>query len=224
MNRNTAILIFANSATQEKNRKFFLKSEVLFDALNKEAILKAKQTGLPYFLVSEKEQSGATFGERYTNALASIFDQGFDHVISIGNDTPQLCSQHILDAAREVKRNKAVVGPSKDGGFYLLGIHKSSFNPDLLLQLPWQKVQLLETLLQVFSQKNIHAKKLQVLQDIDTLEDVQALKDAFYISGTIRFILCQIASLKVFGTTYVTNYTFKPRSTQLYNKGSPLAA
>lgn len=197
---------------------------MLFDALNEQAIKKAKQTGLPYFLISEKEQKGDTFAERYTNALQTIFKKGFEHVISIGNDTPQLCSQHILDAAQAMQSNKAVIGPSKDGGFYLLGIHKSFFNRKLFLQFPWQQAHLLDSILEAISLNNIESIQLPTLQDIDTLKDVNRLKDAFHISSSIKFILWQIVALNRTQTTYQKTYHTNPFLVQLHNKGSPLAA
>jgi len=197
---------------------------MLFNALNAEALQKVKQTGLPYFLVSEKEQLGTTFAERYTNALESIFAQDFDNVISIGNDTPQLRSQDILDASQAIKETKAVLGPSKDGGFYLLGIHKTFFNRNLFLQFPWQKAQLLNSILRAFDLKNVDTLKLQILQDIDTLEDIQVLKDTFYLSKNIRSILWQIVSLKTATISLEISYVPTLFFSQFYNKGSPLTA
>ena len=87
MNTNkTAILIFANSAAKEVERKEFLSTEI-FSALNKQTLKKAKKSKLPYFVVSEKEQIGISFGERFTNAIDLIFKKGFDNVIYSGVTT-----------------------------------------------------------------------------------------------------------------------------------------
>ena len=84
MNKGTAILIFANSAEFEAVQKPFRSSETLFDALNEQTIKIVEKTGLPYFHFSEKNQYGATFGERFANAIQSIYDKGFQTVITIG--------------------------------------------------------------------------------------------------------------------------------------------
>jgi hypothetical protein len=67
--QKTAILIFANSAKHEGHQKSFRKSVALFKELNRQTIQKVKKTKLPFFIFSEKEQSGSNFGERYQMLL-----------------------------------------------------------------------------------------------------------------------------------------------------------
>jgi len=110
MNKKIAILIFANSAEYEAKQKPFQSSEVLFDVLNAQILKVVKNTGLPYFLSSEKNQIGATFGERFTNAIESIYNRGFEAVVTIGNDTPHLQTKHILTAVHQLKQNDIVLG------------------------------------------------------------------------------------------------------------------
>jgi len=62
-------------------------------------------------------------------------------VITIGNDTPILKSHHIVEASRQLESKNVVLGPSLDGGFYLLGIHKTHFNREQFIDLPWQNEQ-----------------------------------------------------------------------------------
>ena len=104
-NNQTAILIFANSAEFEAIQKPFQSSQLLFDALNLQTLKVVKKTGIPYFLSSEKNQTGNSFGERFTNAIQSVYDKGFENVITIGNDTPHLQSQHILKAVENTQTN-----------------------------------------------------------------------------------------------------------------------
>ncbi|CAN0575163.1 unnamed protein product, partial [Ectocarpus sp. 12 AP-2014] len=66
------------------------KGERVFETLTKETLRKVKRTKQPYFHISEKEQTGNSFGERFTNAIQTVFDKGYEHIITVGNDTPQL--------------------------------------------------------------------------------------------------------------------------------------
>ena len=76
MTKKTAILIFANSAKEEANANP-LQIVLFFETLTNETINKVKQTGLPYFHFTEKQQIGNSFGARFTNAIQSVFDKGF---------------------------------------------------------------------------------------------------------------------------------------------------
>ena len=86
----TAILIFANSAQKEAALKPFQSSKALYHLLNTKTIATAKKAGLPFFHYSESEQVGYSFGERFTSAITSVFNKGFENIIVIGNDTPHL--------------------------------------------------------------------------------------------------------------------------------------
>lgn len=196
---------------------------MLFDELNRQTIAKVQKTGLPYFFISEKEQVGTTFGERYTNAIQFVYDQGFESIITIGNDTPNIQTSQLLATAKYLETEKIVVGPSKDGGFYLLGMHKSQFNPTAFLALPWQTGALFKSTVRLFKLKAT-VFTLRVLQDIDTLVDVKQLKDLFYVSKQVKQLLLQINGVALSAVPLVT----LPRERNLikdhFNKGSPIAA
>ena len=137
-NPKTAILIFANSSAREAHIKPFVNAEAVFSTLNSEIISKVKKTNLPYFIVDEHEQIGRTFGERFANAIQGIYNKGYDTVISVGNDTPQLKTSQILKANTQISEDNFVLGPSQNGGFYLLALHQSNFDFETFIKLPWQ--------------------------------------------------------------------------------------
>ncbi|WP_047417825.1 DUF2064 domain-containing protein [Cellulophaga sp. Hel_I_12] len=172
----TAILCFANSAQEEVKHKYLPKGRDLFNALTNNTLKTVEKTGLAYFHFTEKQQLGATFGERFSNAIQAIFEKGFQRVITVGNDTPLLKSQHIVEAVRQLESKNVVLGPSLDGGFYLLGIHKTHFNREQFIDLPWQTSSIKKTLLTlVRSYKDTQVALLANLGDIDAKEDVQRL-------------------------------------------------
>ena len=103
-----------------------LGAKDLFEALSRHTQNTVKKTQLSYFHFTEKNQKGSSFGERFTNAIQSVYDIGFEQIITIGNDSPHLQASQILETARTISKNKAVLGPSKDGGFYLMGLHKAT--------------------------------------------------------------------------------------------------
>ncbi|GAA4238614.1 hypothetical protein GCM10022291_29760 [Postechiella marina] len=216
-----AILIFANSAEKEMVSKPFSSSS-LFEALNLQTINIAKKTGLPYFHLNEAQQVGANFGERFTNAIQTVYNQGYNSVITIGNDTPHLTSKHILKTAEKLKTHHVVLGPSTDGGFYLMGLKKQQFNPDVFLKLPWQTTNLNRSISKVLASKKSNIHYLEVLTDIDNASDIKLVLNSFKsISTTIKSILLQsilnISKIIAYHNIAFNNFILNRQ----HNKGSP---
>lgn len=197
--------------------------EVLFQTLTQETLQKAKKTGLPCFHISEKEQTGNSFGERFTNAIQTVFEEGFENIITIGNDTPQLKTTHLLKTKAALEAGETVLGPSLDGGFYLMGIHKSNFDKETFKRLPWQRFSLFNRISSLLEQTDSLLYHLPVLSDIDTIKDVKRL--AYFknsISSTVLQMLMLLLQLeKAFQTIEISLFsaTFLQ---QPFNKGSPV--
>ena len=218
----TAILIFAKSSKEELKYKPMPKGRVLFDGLTEHALKTARKTGLPYFLISEKEQIGSGFGERFVNAISSIFKMDFDKVIAIGNDTPQLQASDIIRASGLICAGNAVLGPSMDGGFYLIGLHKCRFDAVAFKELPWKSNTLTKNITALFAASNVHILQLRVLLDLDTHTDLKrvlkGLKDS--AEKIFQLILTLVTSvIKIIVQAYIP-FNFKSKSTY-FNKGSP---
>ncbi len=140
--QKTAIIIFAISAKAECLHKKLLNDAhdnfKLFEQLNNRISAEVKKAGIPYFLFDENVQEGATYGERIVNAMAIVYSKGFENVIIVWNDCPNLGLQHIEKAIAEVPRLPLVIGPDHWGGVYLLGVSKSVFDSARFATLYWQ--------------------------------------------------------------------------------------
>ena len=172
-----AILIFSRTAKAEASEKRLLyrdsKKKALASLMINRTKQVAKASGLPTFFYSENLQIGSTFGERFTNAIESIFNKGFEKVIALGNDCLAVSENDILQAAELLEKTPSVLGPSTDGGVYLLGIQKQAFQKEAFLNIDWQT----ECVFQQLSSLNKNIKILSTKSDIDTPEDlVTALK------------------------------------------------
>ncbi|MCD2257758.1 TIGR04282 family arsenosugar biosynthesis glycosyltransferase [Psychroserpens luteolus] len=222
MNNKTAILIFANTAKFEAAQKPFQSSEVLFDAFNAQTLKIVERAGLPYFHSSEKNQIGSTFGERFTNAIQSVYEKGFDTIIAIGNDTPHLQTKHILKAVQQLEQNDVVLGPSKDGGFYLMGLKQSNFNVETFLKLPWQTSRLNQSISRLIRSKKVNLYYLETLSDIDKTSDIKAIMNRFErISNDLKQLLKTYISIeKRIYYTSINLVSILSRDTY-FNKGSP---
>ncbi|WP_179343661.1 TIGR04282 family arsenosugar biosynthesis glycosyltransferase [Winogradskyella ursingii] len=222
-NKKTAILIFANSAKKELNSKGIQSSEV-FEILNTETLKTVSKTGLPYFHFSEEEQVGNNFGKRFHNAIKSIFKKGFDQVISVGNDTPHLTTKHILKAVTQFNQTDFVLGPSTDGGYYLMGFKKSHFQKLSFLELAWEKRTLQNSFQHQINHIGASVCHLETLSDLDEASDVDLIFQHFeQLSNRIKSILLKIKNVSNFIFESIL-FSFKLIYPNLYfNKGSPIS-
>jgi hypothetical protein len=219
---SVAVLIFANSSNEELKNKAISNGHTLFDSLTEHTLNTVNRTGLPYFLLTEKEQNGITFGERFVNAINFVFDKGFESVITLGNDTPHLNTNDILRAACSVSRNEFVLGPSTDGGFYLMGLHKCQFHEVDFRYLPWQTNSLSKTIAALIEAQNYKVMRFHVLQDLDNLSDLKKVLNGYRTIS--KEILKTILSLLTPMTRNFHHQCILIRinfENRYFNKGSP---
>ncbi len=220
--QSTAILIFARSARLDAAYKGLYGSERFLDELTRQTLLKARRTGLPCFHFDENSQTGNTFGERLGNAMKTLYEKGAEHLIVIGNDSPDLCTKTLLDAAHKLSEGNTVLGPSPDGGTYLIGISRLQFRLKAFVKLPWQQSDLLEKLIQWNISSGGRPVILDSKLDLDTLTDCRnwvglpgilynRLQRLLIGFAALASIIRSVADTRVFSIGYATPF----------NKGSP---
>ena len=221
----TAVLVFANSPSAETLHKPIHNAENLYHELTGQVIQTVEKSGLPYFHFTEHEQTGFNFGERFTNAIQAVFDHGFDNVITIGNDSPQLKASHIKSASLHLNKQEFVLGPSTDGGFYLMGIQRTQFNATKFKNLPWQTNRTATTLLGLIQETNPKVVRLETLTDVDCISDLKQLLNLFHsIPNAIMEQMRSILGVDSLLIVYEQIYFSKDFGKSFYNKGSPLVA
>jgi len=115
-------------------------------------------------------QKGNDLGEKMSNAFLIAFSMGYKKVIIIGSDCFDLSEDIITDAFNLLDENEVVLGPAKDGGYYLLGM--KTFYASLFQNKVWSTENvLLDTLLDL-SNLNVSSKLLPTLSDIDEEKDL----------------------------------------------------
>jgi hypothetical protein len=96
-------------------------------------------------------------------------------VIFIGADAPDLTARHLVEAASALARNRVVVGPAVDGGYWLLGL-SMPFDP-LFDDVPWGTEHVLPTTLSRLRQAGVEPVMMPVLADLDRPEDLDRWPD-----------------------------------------------
>ncbi len=119
-----------------------------------------------YKLTSQK---GFTLGDKMHNAFEEAFES-YKKVVIIGSDCYDLNSKIIKTSLEILEENNVVVGPAKDGGYYLLGMSK--FFPQLFADKAYSTENVLKELLEEAENLQLSVYQLPVLNDIDTLEDL----------------------------------------------------
>lgn len=117
---------------------------------------------------SKHLQEGEDLGIRMCNAFETIFKE-CSQVLIIGSDCAQLKPIHIENAIEELKLSNLVLGPSLDGGYYLLGM--DDFYPSLFENIEWSTGEVLNKTISIAKNLNLQASQIEPLSDIDYIED-----------------------------------------------------
>ena len=118
-------------------------------------------------------QKGNNLGDRITNALNISF-KNFSPIVVIGSDLWNLEISDIEDAFRILKNKNIVIGPSTDGGYYLIGIN--FLDTKIFENKDWGGESVLnDTIRDIDDKKNIHL--LDEKNDIDTYDDLCQFPD-----------------------------------------------
>jgi rSAM/selenodomain-associated transferase 1 len=128
-------------------------------------------------------QKGDNLGQRMANAFKDIFKKGYSQAILIGTDIPELSRDIITSAHIALEKKDIVIGPSIDGGYYLIGFKTKSFSTSIFKNIDWSTRTVFDQTLQAIKQKDLQYEILSQLNDIDTLEDLNALADRIKSGG-----------------------------------------
>jgi rSAM/selenodomain-associated transferase 1 len=116
-------------------------------------------------------QRGNDLGARMAGAISGGFKAGYERVVIIGSDCPDVIPKHIQSAFSDLKTHDAVIGPATDGGYYLLGLNE--FQEDLFRKKEWSESSVFDQTMAVFKDRDLSVCRLEELNDIDTIEDLK---------------------------------------------------
>jgi rSAM/selenodomain-associated transferase 1 len=145
-------------------------------------------------------QAGAELGERMEQAFVRVFREGADKALLIGSDIPGLSSAVILEAFESLTSHDAVIGPARDGGYYLIGFQKNGFDAAIFHDMIWSTQAVYdETIMRLRE----NAREIHVLPqctDVDTKEDLKTLLHELASQGpadsqTLKFLRSQRSSI-----------------------------
>jgi rSAM/selenodomain-associated transferase 1 len=179
----------------------------LADAFTHDALAKVRKLGSP--MVIAASATGALHDNHYFRTLARRFDavlvdQEHGHLgarmarvlsayapagaLLIGTDTPSLPGSILRRAAALIRRNHVVLGPSLDGGYYLVGIRGAV--PDIFRGIRWGGSRVLQQTLTRLAKLEIQPALAPAWYDVDRWGDLMVLAQQLSRLGQHRVMPC----------------------------------
>ena len=115
-------------------------------------------------------QSGANLGEKMSNAIEYAIEEGFKKVLIVGSDSPDLPAEYIREGIKALDTKDMVIGPSVDGGYYLIG---GKVILPVFDDIPWSSSDVFKITLERAMKFGISYSVLPEWYDIDTWDDLQ---------------------------------------------------
>ena len=125
-------------------------------------------------------QGKGCLGEKMKRQI--IFNKKFcsqnkiKNIIFIGTDLPDFCHLDLINTIEELKQNDLILGPSNDGGYWLIGLSEKIISkyPHLpFINIQWSKENVLQNTINNFASLKLNYKLLDKKIDIDTIIDIE---------------------------------------------------
>ena len=120
-------------------------------------------------------QQGDELGARMAAAFEKLFDLGYKNIVLIGADLPPvpLCLFSEAYAFLESSNKRVVLGPSRDGGYYLVGCNQPT--PQIFEGMSWSQSLVLAQTLERLAALRVDSHLVASWFDIDTPDDLRHL-------------------------------------------------
>ncbi len=138
-------------------------------------------------------QAGDSFRERLVAAVATVEAEGSAPLVVVGTDTPGIGRQTVAAALQRVttRPDSVVVGPSTDGGIYLLAAARPV--AALLDRVRWRSTATLRSLVETLETAGLRVHLLEPLRDLDSRNDLEWWSArARLLTGAWRRLLARV--------------------------------
>jgi rSAM/selenodomain-associated transferase 1 len=128
-------------------------------------------------------QVGASLGERLIAAARWACDQEYTKFLFVGSDSPTLPTQYVERALDLLESRDIVIGPSVDGGYYLIGFSKRGASlsvPTIFEGIAWSTEVVFRQTLGKIQEINTKLSLLPPWYDVDTPAGLQILRDHLF--------------------------------------------
>ncbi len=217
----TAVLFFSRTLNDEFGAKSLGLNRKRFSSLYKFFVNRTLQTvrdsGLPLIEFYSNQQVGNTFNDRLVHSIRVVAEQGFQNVIIIGNDTPELSVDDLLSADKALQKGQNVLGRDSHGGVYLMGLNLNESKSIDFKAVQWHSGFVYQQL----SDQLEGTLTLEAKSDLNTLKDFNAvLRLGTQLSRGIRQSLKRILFHKAESVPFFIGFS-KFKKTAWIVRGPP---
>ncbi|MDA7633692.1 TIGR04282 family arsenosugar biosynthesis glycosyltransferase [bacterium] len=115
-----------------------------------------------------RSQGGGDLGARMSRAFEEAFSSGWERVLAIGSDCPYVGIDQIKDGSNSLDKKPVVLGPARDGGYWMIGM--SRHLPSLFDGIEWSTQKVLEQTMKKAAAQGESVSLLDTLEDIDDID------------------------------------------------------
>ncbi len=141
-------------------------------------------------------QRGRGMGQMLKNVFTDAYSKGFKSVIAMASDCPDLPEEVLKEALIALQDHDTVIGPSPDGGYYLIGFTQEAFSPKTFKAVTWSTSRVFK---ETISKLKDQRRKIHILpewRDVDTVADLENLfernrNSKFKTSKTMKMLRAQ---------------------------------
>lgn len=209
---DTAVLVFTRSAREEIQHKSPAlssgRSYALWRVLQKSVKNELSTVDYKVYWWDEQLQEGNTFGEKFTHAIDHLFSIGYEQVITIGTDCPSLNARDIGRAA-DLLENKCglILGPTFDGGVYLIGLQRQYWKLNKFRAIPWCESTVYEELVDYARSFGFFPQLLEKKHDIDDSQSLYHIIRSQDLNRWLKKFLFHIVSPFLFVNSFTLTKT-----------------
>jgi hypothetical protein len=120
-------------------------------------------------------QSGGDLGARLKETFEAAWSNGYQTAIVAGSDIPGITAGHLEAARMSLRERDVVLGPARDGGYYLIGLRRRGWGraaSALFTNIAWSTNEVLSTTLSRAARANLSVALLDELSDVDRPSDL----------------------------------------------------
>ena len=121
-------------------------------------------------------QAEGDLGERMYRAFEQGFAQGYQRICIIGSDCYELSTEVIQEAFEQLNAHDVVIGPSTDGGYYLLGMNR--LHARFFTDKAWSTARVMEDTVHDAKRMNLRWFELPTHTDVDEEDDLKTMTEA----------------------------------------------
>jgi len=228
--RTRCVLVFARTASREAQAKRMPAARALFACARARVLAAAAASGADVVVAAPGglaaappgattlAQRGRTFAERLASAFGDARRLGYQEIVVVPGDVPGLHARHLRSAFASLRSCPTVLGPSPDGGVYLLGV-RGDFAP-VLAGVPWCTARVFAALLA----NAPGAAVLPALADVDGYAHLRVLQSVPDLDAELALIVAALLARAAWPPPSISTSSLDPHRLPFASRPPPSRA